>query len=741
MPRSIDPAAPLTTEEKITLTGGADAWHTHEAPSRGLGSIMVSDGPHGLRAQHGTGDNLGLNDSEPATCFPPAVGLAATWSRSATAAVAEALAAEALAEGVSVVLGPGMNIKRSPLCGRNFEYFSEDPHLAGEIAVAYVGAMQAGGVGVSIKHFALNNQETDRMRVDVTVDERTMQEIYLRAFRSVVTRAHPWTVMCSYNSVGGELVSQNHYLLTEVLRNQWGFEGVVVSDWGAVVDRPKAIEAGLDLQMPADPYAEQDLRSAIEKDEVDPAAVKRASAKVAELIRRGTENLDPDATYDRNAHHQVALEAARKAIVLLRNEDLLPLPADDTDVAVIGDFAQNPRYQGAGSSHVNSTRVSTALDAIRGVLGEQVPFARGFVPGGSDGAAETDEALRAEAVELARAAGTAVVFLGLGEDVESEGFDRTDMELPAAQETLLEQILEVNDRVVVVLSNGSAIRLPEAVRRAPAVLEAWLLGQAGGEATADVLFGTANPSGKLAETIPLRLADTPSYLHFPGDHSRVTYGEGIFVGYRGFDAVGREVAYPFGHGLSYTTFEYTDLEVAPRADGLAAELTVTNTGDMAGREVVQLYASVPDSAVARPVRELKGFAEVELLPGQWKRVRIEVPGEDLQYFDVDADAWVIEDGTYRVELGSSSRDLRLRGEVALHGDAPRTEATFLTTPLEIMGMPGGPEALQELMAGSGTFEDPDMFKMAEQIPVGRFTGIAGLSREQVQQLLDRVNGV
>jgi beta-glucosidase len=697
---------------------------------------MVSDGPHGLRTQHGAGDNLGLNDSVPAICFPPAVGLASTWSRSSAEAVAIAIAEEAKAEGVSVVLGPGMNIKRSPLCGRNFEYFSEDPHLAGELATAYTNAMQGHGVGVSVKHFALNNQETDRMRVDVEVDPRTMHEIYLRAFRTVVTRAQPWTVMCSYNSVGGTLVSQNHFLLTEVLREQWGFEGLVVSDWGAVVDRAAAVAAGLDLQMPADPFAEEDLRAAVEAGTADVDALDRAASRVVDLLRKGAEHLDPGASYDPAAHHQVSLDAARNAIVLLQNDGILPLAEDQNDLVVIGDFAQTPRYQGAGSSHVNATQVSTALDAIRAVAGAEVPFARGFVPGGSADA----ETLRAEAVDVARGAGTVLLFLGLGEDVESEGFDRTDMDLPAVQEALLEAVRAVNEHVVVILSNGSAIRLPASVRDCPAVLETWLLGQAGGQATADVLFGRVNPSGKLAETIPLRLEDTPSYLHFPGEHSRVRYGEGLFVGYRGFDATSREVAYPFGHGESYTTFAYKDLAAQVEADGsLTVEVTVTNTGDRIGRDVVQVYLGVPDSAVTRPVRELKGFADPELDPGEESRVSVRIPVADLQYWDEGAEDWAVEAGTYRVEVGSSSRDLPLAVEVRLEGDQEPVVATFDSTPLEILAMPGGREVFEAAFAGQGVFQDPEMWKMAEQIPVGRFTGIGGASREQIQQLLDAVN--
>lgn len=742
----VDPEiAALPTAEKVALTGGSDFWHTHGAPSLGLEPVMVSDGPHGLRTQKGEGDHLGLHDSVPATCFPPAVGLAATWSRETAGAVARAIAAEALAEGVSVVLGPGMNIKRSPLCGRNFEYFSEDPHLAGEMAVAFVRAMQEAGVGTSVKHFALNNQETDRMRVDVSVDERTLHEIYLRAFRAVVTRAQPWTVMCSYNSVRGTLVAQNRLLLTEVLREQWGFEGLVVSDWGAVTDRAASVAAGLDLQMPADAGAEQALAAAVEAGEVPAEALDRAAAAVVRLLRQGAEHRDERTGYDVESHHRVALEAARRAIVLLGNDGILPLAEPDAEatagegpeLAVIGDFAATPRYQGAGSSHVNPTRLSTALDAIRGIAGE-VPFARGFAPGGTEGEPEED-ALREEAVALADRARTVVLFLGLGEDVESEGFDRTDMELPAAQERLLEDVLAVNDRVVVVLSNGSAIRLSPVLRSVPALLEAWLLGQAGGEATAEVLFGRVNPSGKLAETIPLRLLDVPSALHFPGERGTVTYGEGLFVGYRGLDARGTEVAYPFGHGLSYTTFAYEGLALTEQDGGLRAEATITNTGRRAGREVVQAYVSVPDSRITRPPRELKGFAEVELEPRESARVVIDIPAEELQFRDVRSDSWAVEGGTYRVELGASSRDLRLSAEQELAGDEPVAPATVDTTPQEIAARPGGEALLEEFLADSGMFQDPEMRTMAEQMPIGRFTGIGGYEAAEIQAFLDRVN--
>ncbi|MDO5661930.1 MAG: glycoside hydrolase family 3 C-terminal domain-containing protein [Brachybacterium sp.] len=723
----------LSTEDKIALTGGKDMWNTHDVPGQDLPAIMMTDGPHGLRKQGDAGDHLGVHDSEPATCFPPAVGLSATWSTATTGAVAAAIGREALAAGVSVVLGPGMNIKRSPLCGRNFEYFSEDPHLTAELATAYVRGMQDLGVGCSVKHFALNNQETDRMRVDVRVDERTMQEIYLRAFRSVITRARPWTVMCSYNSVDGTLVSQNHRLLSEILREEWGYDGVVVSDWGAVVDRPAAVTAGLDLQMPADPAAEQDLREAVAEGAMDLDALDRAATRVAELIRRSTENADSGATVDIAEHHRVALDAARKAIVLLSNDGTLPLAEDDGDLAVIGHFAATPRYQGAGSSHVNTTKLSTALDALREKRGADIPFASGFVPG-----EEPDEDRIAEAVDLARSARTVLLFLGLGEDVESEGFDREDMNLPAEQIDLLQRIQEVNERVVVVLSNGSAVLLPDAVRRAGAVLETWLLGQAGGEAVAEVLLGEVNPSGKLAETIPERLEDVPSYLHFPGEASQVVYGEGLFVGYRGLDARGTAVAYPFGHGLSYTTFAYEDLALVAGEDGIEATLTVRNTGDRAGREVVQAYVSVPDSAVPRAPRALAGFAEVELEAGAEERITVRLTREPLEHYDLASSAWVLEPGTYRVEVGASSRDLRVAAEVEIEGSRPLPPVTADSTLEEITRIPGAEQLLASLGGNSAMLEDPTFLKMAEQIPIGRISSLAGVSREDLQRLIGAV---
>ncbi len=754
--RTPEASAPLT-EEQILLTGGRDDWHLHPLPSQGLPAIMVTDGPHGLRKQSGDSGAVGLNASEPATCFPPAVALATTWSREAVRAVAQALGEEAHAQGVAVVLGPGMNIKRSPLCGRNFEYFSEDPHLTGEIATAFVQSLQAQGIGACVKHFAANNQESDRLRISAEIDDRTLHEIYLRAFRSVVEQAQPWAVMCAYNAVNGVTAAEHHQLLTEELRDAWGFQGVVVSDWGAVLDRPASLRAGLDLAMPANRDGEHDLRTAVAEGSIDPAVVAHAAGRVQKLVRRCVEQqAAPDGTgsgsFDTEAHHQVALEAARRAIVLLRNDGALPLDAD-ADVAVIGHFAAHPRYQGTGSSHVTPTRLDTALDAIREIAGREVPYAQGFVPGGasevagaedpgvdasggvagSGGSGTTDAArLRAEAVDLAAGVDTVVLFLGLGEDAEGEGWDRETTDLPVEQLELLEAVAAVNPRIVLVLSHGSAVTLPATAYRAPAVLDAWLLGQAGGTATAEVLYGLVNPSGKLSETIPHRLEDVPSYLHFPGDTRQVHYGEGIFVGYRGFDARRCEVAFPFGHGLSYTEFELHDLDVTAGDDGaLSIEITAENTGVREGRTVVQIYAGLPGSRVPRPIRELVAFEEVTLAPGERQRLHIPVRKQALQYWDTVARAWRVEPGAYRICAGFSSRDLRALADVEVAGDAAAVTVDGRWSLREVCAL----SAAAPIMAPVVERIPEDMRQMLQQITLDRLVH----DRAALAELLDAIN--
>ena len=726
---------------KIALTGGRDFWHTNAVPEADLPAVMVTDGPHGVRKQSGDVDHVGLGASEPATCFPPAVGLSSTWNRDLVRQVGVALGEETKALGVGVLLGPGANLKRDPRCGRNFEYFSEDPYLTGELATALVEGVQSEGVGTSLKHFAANNQETDRMRRDSQIDDRTLREMYLRAFGKVVRESQPWTVMCSYNKVNGVQASENHFLLTEVLRDEFGFEGLVVSDWGAVWDRVKALKAGCDLEMPANAVHEAATVRAFEAGEIDQATIDTAYERIERVMRRAAATLaDAPDTFDEAAHHALGRAAAEQAIVLLRNDGVLPL-SSDARVGVVGEFARTPRYQGAGSSRVNPTRLDNALDRIREIVGGEVPFAPGFstnpkVPAPADAVSD--------AVAVAKDADVVLLFLGLGEAHESEGYDRKDLDLPAEQLALLDEVLAVNPNVVVVLSNGSSVLVPFA-GRVRAVVEGWLLGQAGGPALADVLFGLVNPSGKLTETIPNRLADVPSYLNFPGDTTGVRYGEGLFVGYRGYDKTETPVAFPFGHGLSYTTFAYADLAATASDDGLRVEVTVTNTGDRAGREVVQAYVSKASSAVVRVPRELTGFADVTLEPGASERVVIEIAADELAYWSVLDAAWVIESGEYTVEVGASSRDLRASATVEVAGNEPVRPLTMDSTVVEAMANPVFAQAATAMMQGSifGASDNDslgvDAAAMLAELPLAALVGFSGADPADFQRLLDAAN--
>jgi beta-glucosidase len=624
----------LTLAEKASLTSGSSFWYTAAVERLGIPKIMVSDGPHGLRAQPGEGDHLGLGGSVPATCFPTASAIASAWNLDLLTRIGQALAQEARACNLSVILGPGINMKRSPLCGRNFEYFSEDPFLAGELAVGIVDGIQSRGVGTSVKHYAANNQETDRLRVDAQIDERSLREIYLPAFERVVKASQPWTIMCAYNKVNGQSASENTWLLTTVLREEFGFEGLVVSDWGAVYHRVPALLAGTDLEMPpALGRSPQEVVAAVEAGEV-PAEVLDARVRtVLELVAKGMPVLELDESFDADAHHALAREAAAESVVLLTNDGLLPLSAD-AKIAIIGEFARTPRFQGAGSSQVNPTRLDALLDELRAVYGD-IPFAAGYGIGTAD-----DGALLAEAEQVAGSADTVVMMIGLPGADESEGFDRTQMNLPANQLTALKAVAAVNPNVVVVLVNGSTVLLGDVTPHAKALIEAWLGGQAAGGAIADVLTGKVNPSGRLAETIPHRLEDNSSYFNFPGDSQVVRYGEGLFIGYRGYDKAGQEVAFPFGFGLSYTSFALSGLQVTTRGSvaggDLAATVTVTvsNTGQVDGAEVVQVYVQDVESTVARPVRELKGFAKVSLPAGSSRSVSIELDQRAFAFWSI-----------------------------------------------------------------------------------------------------------
>ncbi|WP_129978082.1 glycoside hydrolase family 3 C-terminal domain-containing protein [Rhodococcus sp. Q1] len=726
--------ARLTVEERASLTSGLDFWHTEPIARENIPSIMLTDGPHGVRKQTAEGDHLGLHSSVPATCFPPAVALGCSFDPELLERVGAALGAEARALQVGVLLGPGINIKRSPLCGRNFEYLSEDPLLSGVLGAALVHGMQSQGVGASLKHFAANNQETDRMRVSADVDPRPLREIYLRAFERVVRDAQPWTVMCSYNRINGVYSSRNPWLLTDVLRGEWGFEGLVVSDWGAVDDRVASLAAGLDLEMPSTGgRTDAEIVAAVRAGTVDESVLDTAAARVIELVQKAVAASDPGATFDADAHHALAREVAGQSIVLLRNEnDLLPL-ATDANIAVIGELARTPRYQGAGSSRIEPTRLDNALDEIRSLSGRDVPFAAGYALDGSDSPALVDEA-----VERAADADIAVVFLGVPAELESEGFDRDDLELPQRQTALLDAVLTANPNVVVVLSNGGVVRLSGFADRVPAIVEGWLLGQAGGGAVANVLYGHVNPSGRLAETVPIRLEDTPAHTNFPGEHGHVRYGEGLFVGYRSYDARRLDVSFPFGHGLSYTTFEYSDAAVESDGD-LTVHVTVTNTGGRAGAEVVQVYVGAPGSSVARAPRELKGFAKVRLDSGESQRVAVSIRRDDLAYWDTRVDSWVVEGGTYSIDIGASCRDIRQTLTVDVTGDAVRIPLTMESSLGELFQNPVAAEIVLQAFGSLGgeVGVDESVLKMAASMPLGRLAGFApGVEPEQIQQLLD-----
>lgn len=716
-------------EQRASLTSGGDFWHTQALED--LPSILLTDGPHGIRRQAEGADALGLGDSVPATCFPPAVALGSSWDVDLIERVGSALGVEARAARVSVLLGPGVNIKRSPLCGRNFEYFSEDPHVAGRLGAAWIAGVQQHGVGTSVKHFAVNNQETDRLRVSADVDQRTLREIYLPAFEHIVRTASPTTIMCSYNKINGVYASENRWLLTELLRDEWGFDGLVVSDWGAVNDRVAALSAGLDLEMPPT-GSDAAIVEAIRNGELAEDVLDTAARRVANLVAH-TMPGDGDTTVDVDAHHDLARDAACASAVLLKNDDaILPL-SPSARIAVIGEFARTPRYQGGGSSQVVPTRLDTALGAITD-LAEQVTFSPGFTLDGNPSGA-----LVADAVSAARDADAVVLFLGLPTEAESEGYDRTHIDLPDDQLALLRAIHEVTPNIVVVLSNGGVVSVADWQDHAKAVLEGWLLGQAGGRATAELVFGIANPSGRLTETIPLRLQDNPSHLFFPGSDQHVRYGEGIYVGYRWYDTLGVPVAYPFGFGLSYTTFEVHDLHaVTTGPASVDVTVSVTNTGDRAGTEVVQLYVRDRHGVPDRPLRELRGFRTVHLDPGETATVTITMDDEAFRYWSTGRSRWVIDAGDIGIEVTLGSIDTDLRATVTLDGDGVTDPLTEMSTLDEWFAHPVGSRVLGEAMAASGVTLEDHMRKLIGNMPIRKLASFGmGLSTEGLAELLRR----
>jgi len=645
----------MTLEEKAALCTGATAWTTTAVERLGVPDVWVSDGPHGLRRLR-KADEIG-SESLPATCFPTASCTAASWDRDLLGQLGEALAEEALALGVGVILGPGVNMKRTPVCGRNFEYFSEDPYLAGELAASFINGVQGKGVGTSLKHYAANNQEYQRMTMSSEVDERTLREIYLPAFEIAVKKAQPWTVMCSYNKINGIYGSEHYHLLTEILKDEWGLEGLVVSDWGAVHDRVAALRGGLDLEMPGPrPRRVQDVIDAVRGGALDEAVLDEAARRILRIVFKAAET-PKDGEIDRAAHHALARKIAGEGMVLLKNNGILPLKGVQR-IAVIGRAAQEPHFQGGGSSHINPTQVDVPLVELEKLAGgAQITFSEGYPPDDSSRADLIDAA-----VAVAQAAEVALLYIALPAYKESEGYDRADLDLTGQQVALIKAVTAVQPRTVVILNNGSAITMSDWLEGTAAVLEAWMMGQAGGGAIADVLFGVVNPSGKLAETFPLRLVDTPAYINYPGGHGQVRYGEGIFIGYRYYDLKEQSVLFPFGFGLSYTTFEYGAPRVSATSfrdvDGVTVAVDVTNTGPVAGKEVVQVYVRDQAADLVRPIKELKGFAKVALQPGETKTITIPLDFRAFAYYHPAYAQWITEDGAFDILVGASAADIR-----------------------------------------------------------------------------------
>ncbi|MBK8049313.1 MAG: glycoside hydrolase family 3 C-terminal domain-containing protein [Anaerolineales bacterium] len=684
----------MTLEEKAALCTGATAWNTTPVERLGIPRLLVSDGPHGVRR---VADPTSMTiKSLESTCFPTASCMAATWDTELLGQMGQALAEEAIGLDVDVVLGPGANMKRTPVCGRNFEYFSEDPFLAGELAASYISAVQSKGIGTSLKHYAANNQEHQRMTVSAEVDERTLREIYLPAFETAVKKAQPWTVMCAYNRLNGVYGSENPWLLEEILKDEWGFAGFVVSDWGAVHDRVVSLQAGLDLEMPGPrPRRVRAVVDAVRSGALDEAKLDEAVRRILRVVFMAAET-PKGAPFDAVAHHALARKIAGEGMVLLKNEDILPLKGGGR-IAVIGRAAQEPHFQGHGSSHINPTQVDIPIAELEKLAGgAKITYHEGYPADDS-----SQPALIAAAVAAAQAADVALLYIALPTFKESEGYDRKDLELTAHQVALINAVTAVQPRTVVILNNGSAVTMSDWIDGTAAVVEAWMMGQAGGGAIADVLFGVVNPSGKLAETFPLRLADTPAYLNHPGEHGKVRYGEGLYIGYRFYDAAERPVLFPFGYGQSYTTFAYSAPKVSTRTfhdvDGLTVSVDVTNTGSVAGKEVVQVYVHDRASSLPRPPKELKGFAKVALEPGETKTVTVPLDFRAFAFYHPGHGQWITEDGEFDLLIGASSADIRCVETVTLQSTLQLGSLlTRLSTPRQWLADPRGKRVFNPL---------------------------------------------
>ena len=746
----------MTLEEKAGMCSGADFWHTKAAERLGIPSVMVSDGPHGLRKQSEAADHLGINDSIKAVCFPAGCALASSFDRDLAKKMGETIGQECQAEDISTILGPAVNIKRSPLCGRNFEYYSEDPYAASEMSAAFIRGVQSKNVGTSVKHFLANNQEKRRMTNSSDVDERTLREIYMVPFEGAVKNGKPWTVMNSYNQINGTFVGETKEYLTDLLRAEWGFDGYVMSDWGAVNDRVEALKAGMDLEMPSSNGVNDALIvKAVQDGTLDEAVVDQACERILNIIYRYMESRDASAVFDREKDHGTAASVEEECIVLLKNDSdgngkpILPLGREQK-IAFIGKYAQAPRYQGGGSSHINSWKVESALEAVKDFA--DVAYAKGF----DDAQDQADEALEAEAVQAAEDADAAVIFAGLPDSFESEGYDRTHLNLPECQNRLISKICDVQKNVVVVLHNGSPVVMPWK-DRVSAIVEAYLGGQAVGKAEVRVLFGEVNPSGRLSETFPNRLEDTPCYLTYGKGRDHAEYREGVFVGYRYYTTRDMDVQYPFGYGLSYTTFGYSDLATDKSgltdADTLSVSVDVKNTGDRSGKEVVQLYVAPVNSEVPRPLRELKGFEKVSLEPGEKKTVAFTLDDRAFAVWNADLHCWDVPDGAYKIQICRNAREVILETEVQVKNTKrPRQKYTANTCMGELFADPKAQQILGQMMGNNEQAKEMEeksqgeavsqemLAAMMQDMPLRQLISfVPGMTWEAVDQILNALN--
>lgn len=747
----------LSLEEKASLCSGKDFWTTKPIERLDIPSIWMADGPHGLRrAPLATG--VGIGNSIPATCFPTASALAASWDTELTHEVGAALGKEAQAQQVQIVLGPGVNMKRSPLGGRNFEYYAEDPVLSGEMAAAFVNGVQSQGVGTCVKHFVANNQEYQRWTISAEIDERALREIYLRSFEIIVKKSQPWTMMTSYNRVNGTFVTESYELQHKILKEEWAYEGFLISDWGAVYDRVASVKGALHLEMPGGiPTNDQLVLKALKSGQLAEEELDTLLEDFLKIVFKAHTSRKEDTSFDAQAHHQLARKVAGECIVLLKNDNnILPLnPSQTGRIAVIGDMAKNPRYQGAGSSQVVPTQLETAWEELQKLAGDQLSmdFAQGY--GEED---IINEELIVEAQNKAQQSDIAIVFAGLPESYESEGADREHLELPQSHQALIRSVADVQPNLIVVLCNGSAVGMHTWHQAPQAILEAWLGGQASGGAIADILFGKVNPSGKLSETFPKRIEDTPAYINWPGEAGQVKYGEGLYIGYRYYDTKGLETQFPFGHGLSYTEFNYSNLEFNSSSirdsDGLELKFKLQNAGERSGKEVVQVYVREVNPRLNRPVKELKAFTKIELAPGETKDLSLNLDQRAFAYWDTELGDWRVDSGEFDILVGSSATDIRLEARVTV--EASRQYPAHFTKYTELgqwLAHPLGKElaktALAPVMAtfvnqedsNGDSEEDMSILTIMESMPMIKFVSqsFGALTEEMVDEMVQKVN--